>query len=143
LFHTPLRSPPLQHPSLAHEDLWAHPTGIPERGGLVVATSSVPSSSRFWQAVVFLAQHGPDGSIGFMLNRPTALTLGRLPLAGASHGGTGMCAAFKDSRLYCGGFDGQDIVSLMHGDKALGGGWRSAVSPCAGARAQPTEAPRD
>jgi hypothetical protein len=64
---------------LAREDTWAHATGAPEVGGLLLATPDAPRilGEEYWQAVVFLVQHGEQGSLGLLLNRPTGLDMGR------------------------------------------------------------------
>lgn len=109
-----------QSPSLAGEDIWAHPTGAPELGGIVVATARAADvlGSQYAQAVVFLAQHDASSSVGFILNRPTSLTLGRVPVSPTA-GRSKVSQTFTDNRLYCGGFEGQQVVSLMHGYKGL------------------------
>lgn len=74
--HPPQHS---QTPRLAAEELWAHPTSVVERGGLLVATpriTEVLEDDRMWQVVVFVIQHDADGTVGFILNRPTRLSMG-------------------------------------------------------------------
>ncbi len=71
-----------QDRKLAQEGLWAHPTEVPEEGGLLLATPSAPvltEESKMWQLVVCLLQHGPGGSKGLILNRPCAARVGDLP----------------------------------------------------------------
>lgn len=68
-----------QTPRLAAEELWVHPTPIVERGGLLVATPTIAQAlgdDRMWQVVVFVIQHDADGTVGFILNRPTRLSMG-------------------------------------------------------------------
>lgn len=68
-----------QTPRLASEELWVHPTPIVERGGLLVATPTIAQvlgDDRMWQVVVFVIQHDSDGTVGFILNRPTRLSMG-------------------------------------------------------------------
>ena len=88
----------LQNPVLAREDTWAHATGAPEVGGLLLATPDTPRilGDEYWQAVVFLVQHGEQGSLGLLLNRPTGLNMGRgrggLPMRAEVSGWTAMQA---------------------------------------------------
>ena len=59
-----------------------HCTAVPEAGGLLLATAATPKllgGSAFWQAVVFLARHDAEGSLGLILNRPTNDRVGRGP----------------------------------------------------------------
>ena len=59
-----------------------HCTAVPEAGGLLLATKATPKllgGSAFWQAVVFLARHDAEGSLGLILNRPTHDRVGRGP----------------------------------------------------------------
>lgn len=46
----------------------------PEAGVLLVAREDLPDP-RFHQAVVLLLQHGPQGTVGLIINRPTRLGL--------------------------------------------------------------------
>ena len=72
----------LQNPELAGEGQWVHCTAVPEAGGLLLATAATPKllgGSAFWQAVVFLARHDAEGSLGLILNRPTNDRVGRGP----------------------------------------------------------------
>ncbi|PSC71868.1 transcriptional regulator [Micractinium conductrix] len=115
----------IQNPTLAREETWAHATGAPEIGGLLLATSRAPEmvGAEYWQAVVLIVNHGPQGSIGLVLNRPTALKMkrgrGGLPLA--VDGMESLREAFAESRIYCGGFNAQQIVTLLHGQRKLEG----------------------
>jgi len=72
---------PFQDRKLAQEGLWAHATQIPEVGGLLIATAEVPeltNDPRLWQIVIFLIEHGPQGSRGLILNRPATAQVGDL-----------------------------------------------------------------
>jgi putative AlgH/UPF0301 family transcriptional regulator len=64
---------------LAREETWAHATGAPEVGGLLLATPDVSRllGEQYWQAVVLLVRHDEEGSLGLILNRPTELNMGR------------------------------------------------------------------
>lgn len=61
------------------------------------------------QAVIFLFEHSEEGSAGFILNRPTELTLGKLLAADA------LLPEFSDNLLYLGGDVGSDAMHFMHG----------------------------
>lgn len=126
-----------QNPRLAQEDIWAHATPCgPETGGLLLATPAAPAmlrNAQWWQQVVLLLQHGPSGSLGLLLNRPTSLVMGRgrggLPVD--LHGAAGSAeirAAFAANRLYCGGPRAQAGVHLLHGYGRFAG----AVEVCPG-----------
>lgn len=71
----------LQDRKLAREGLWAHETELPEVGGLLLARAEAPelnSDSRLCQLVIFLLEHGPNGSKGVIINRPATATVGDL-----------------------------------------------------------------
>jgi len=118
----------VQNPRLAGENIWAHATGAPERGGLLLATTDAPKINQddfLWQLVVFLVQHSDtEGSIGLILNRPSALTLGLQQRGGLPFqiigAPDGMQAAFADNRVYAGGYTRQDIFQLLHSHRLDG-----------------------
>lgn len=71
----------MQDRNLAREGLWAHETEVPEVGGLLLARAEAPnlnSDSRLCQLVVFVLEHGPNGSKGVIINRPAAASVGDL-----------------------------------------------------------------
>ena len=71
----------LQDRKLAREGLWAHETELPEVGGLLLARAEAPdlnSDSRLCQLVIFLLEHGPNGSKGVIINRPARANVGDL-----------------------------------------------------------------
>lgn len=71
----------LQDRKLAREGLWAHETEVPEVGGLLLARAEAPdlnSDSRLCQLVIFLLEHGPNGSKGVIINRPARASVGDL-----------------------------------------------------------------
>lgn len=132
----------MEDPDLAAEGLWCHELpGGPEPGGLIISTcssASSPASSseenataagrkkdeRLEEVVAFLIEHGKQGSIALILNRPTALLMGKggargmpMDLLGAP---SIVQAIFRDSRLYCGGFTAQHVIHVIHGHR-LGG----------------------
>lgn len=61
------------------------------------------------QAVIFLFEHSQEGSAGFILNKPTELTLGKLVAAEA------LLPEFAQNRLHLGGDVGSDTMHLLHG----------------------------
>lgn len=120
-----LRAMQITNPNLASEELWAHPIGTPETGGLIVATNSVSGlvSDRYWQLVIFLVEHSPGRSVGLILNRPSALILGRKP--GGLHlnidgAPSAMQQVFCENRVYMGGFVAQQVFHMMHGHRLAG-----------------------
>ncbi|PRW39133.1 cytochrome P450 chloroplastic isoform C [Chlorella sorokiniana] len=109
----------LQNPELAAEAAWAHSLAAPEPGCLLLATPVAPQllGHDFWQAVVLLVQHGPRGSIGLVLNRPTQKRVG----LGRSADGLALPAEGKEdglfnSRVYWGGPEAADALTLLHGN---------------------------
>jgi len=82
-----------QDRALAREALWAHATGSPEPGGLLIASPDAPDllgDDRAWQLVVLVTAHDPrTGSAGLILNRPAAAVLGDLLGWGLNLGGGG------------------------------------------------------
>ncbi|KAG1668845.1 hypothetical protein FOA52_004940 [Chlamydomonas sp. UWO 241] len=119
----------LDNPALAAEGpLWVHETARPEKGGLVIATSKTSTilGDRLEQAVVFLIEHGDQGSIGVILNRPTGMVLGRgkksngMPFE-LTNAPSSVQQSFADNRLYCGGFTAQHVIHVVHGHGGLEG----------------------
>lgn len=109
-----------QDPQLASENCWAHPSVLPENGGLLIATPEAPEvlgNARVWQSVIFLLSHSQNGSIGFVLNRPTGYLLsegrGGLPVP-LDESLMHVRTVFKDSPLYWGGDAGKSIVHILH-----------------------------
>lgn len=111
-----------QDPTLAQEELWAHHVGFPEQGGLVIASTGGQNylPPEYWQAVVFLGAHSEEGSVGFILNRPTGLTMGRTPLSGPA-GKSQLCEIFPTSRVYMGGLIAQQVINMVHRFKSIDG----------------------
>ncbi|KAI8463409.1 MAG: hypothetical protein J3K34DRAFT_444077 [Monoraphidium minutum] len=137
-----------QNPNLAAEEVWAHPTPGPERGGLLIAAPDAPESlgsERYWQVVVLIISHDAGGTVGIILNRPSGLVMGRkqggLPFDMAG-GPPGLQDVFADNRVYCGGFLAQQVIHVIHGHKLPGamevvpgvyaGGENEAVARVAG-----------
>lgn len=110
----------IQSPSLAAEGLWAHATTGPEAGGLLLSTRAAPAllhSERMWQLVIFITSHGPEGTVGLILNKPTGLVLGRKPggLPLELGGSAPVQQVFQDNQVYCGGYTAQQVLHIMHG----------------------------
>lgn len=133
-----------QDRALAREALWAHATGGPEPGGLLLASPDAPSllgDDRAWQLVILVTAHGPSGSAGLILNRPATAALGDLLGWGLSLGGAaappaGSSApppspealedALGPAPVYLGGYFppariARQPVTLLHGCAALPG----------------------
>ncbi|CAM9331869.1 unnamed protein product [Phaeothamnion confervicola] len=97
-----------QNPLLADVPTWAHTLPGPEKGCLLLASPEhfkFGQQTYFHQAVIFLAEHGPSGSAGFILNRPTQYKIGQAT--------TGL-EELSECPLYMGGDVGQGTVQLMH-----------------------------
>jgi hypothetical protein len=80
--HENMRLLQIQDPSLAAEEVWAHPTAGPEKGGLLIATpqsTRILGNDKYWQTVIFIIDHNPKGSVGLILNRPSGMVMGRKP----------------------------------------------------------------
>ena len=91
-----------QDRALAREALWAHATGAPEPGGLLIASPDAPTllgDDRAWQLVVLVTAHAPgSGSTGLILNRPAAAQLDDLLGWGLNLGGGGDGGRSGDDR---------------------------------------------
>jgi len=117
-----------QSEALADEEIWCHPTGAPELGGLLVARPNAHTlleDSMVWQAVVFLLRHDGEGSIGVMLNRPTALLMAPPAAGGLPLNIDGFDDAarsrFAESRIYMGGPHAQQAIHALHPHGHLAG----------------------
>lgn len=106
---------------LAEEPFWAHPIGTIERGCLLISTSTAPhllNNEFAWQLVIFLAHYDPQqGAVGYTLNRPSSLKMGRLP--GISPDSELKNRVFEQNRIYCGGLHQQEIISVIHGIESI------------------------
>ena len=137
------------------EPLWVHALegGLPELGGLVVATPdavNLTGDARRAQLVCYITKHDPvQGSVALILNRPATAALGDLLGWGLRFGGGGdegggeggpstpssVEAAFGDSPVYLGGFFSPARIAaqpltLLHGIPGLAGA--EEVSPGGG-----------
>lgn len=112
-----------QNPWLAAEDdIWAHAATVPEQGSLLIASNAAIEErllpEDLWQAVILLTRidASADCIEGLVLNRPTTLTMKRLPLIDAATGKhSRLCSAFSEERVYFGGKHNQELVMMMHG----------------------------
>lgn len=68
-------------------------TNLPLASGRLLIAEPFLADPNFARSVIFLCEHGAEGSVGFVLNRPTELTLGDLlpdlytPLLSVCQGG--------------------------------------------------------
>ncbi|CAN0340336.1 unnamed protein product [Pylaiella littoralis] len=104
----------------------------------------------FYKAVALVIQHGDDGTVALILNRPTTFTMGDV-----CTGGLQPVPGMEDNVLYMGGHvtgardDGLDVVNLMHGREDVPGmevlkglrlgGLQEALALVAKGEAQPEE----
>lgn len=94
---------------------WAHVLTQPESGCLLLANPLMFTTSQtyFNKAVILLFSHGPDGSAGVILNKPTQHTMGHFKETST------LDDVFDACRLYLGGDVGADVVNLLHGFSGL------------------------
>lgn len=81
------------------------PAMAPAGGVFLVAGEAMPDP-RFWHAVILLAEHGSQGTLGLIVNRPTGLTLADLGAGFDSDSGGGR-------PLYYGGPVALDTLLLL------------------------------
>ncbi|KAG5176232.1 hypothetical protein JKP88DRAFT_265505 [Tribonema minus] len=95
------------NPRLKDVETWAHELAAPEPGCLLLASPDhfTGQESQYSQAVIFLVQHNANGSVGFVLNRPTQFTIGTVT--------TGM-EVFNACPLMWGGDLGRGTVQMVH-----------------------------
>jgi len=74
-----------------------------EKGSLLLAEPGILGDATFARAVILVAEHGKEGSVGFMLNKPFSFTLNELVPE--------IKAKFK---LYNGGPVEEDILYFIH-----------------------------
>lgn len=97
-------------PALVHGDSWAHPIVEPEPGCLLLARND--DMNFFRESVVLITSHDDAvGSIGYVLNKPSPLTVDELQVLGAA---SGFKEAFGSQRLLLGGPVHLDHVTLLH-----------------------------
>ena len=74
------------------------------KGNLLIANGSL-FGPVFRQTVILLAEHGPDGALGFVVNRPTELVI---------DGEVGLPpAVLPDARVFYGGPVQEDVVAVI------------------------------
>ncbi|CAI7796900.1 unnamed protein product, partial [Closterium sp. NIES-54] len=115
-------------PSSSSPKSWAHPIAVPETGCVLLAHPRAfgVSQQYFNRAVIFLLMHGPQGTAGVILNRPSQYTLGQL--AGFEE----LLPEFSACPLYLGGDVGSTSTHCLHGVADLVGGEGGAREVCPG-----------
>ncbi|GBG00045.1 hypothetical protein Rsub_12870 [Raphidocelis subcapitata] len=113
-----LRPPPARGagggPGGFSPDAWAHELAAPEVGCVLVAKQQ--GLGFFDGAVLLIAAHDDSqGSIGFVLNRPSALRLADIAAAGRSGAVAGVADVFGGSRLRVGGPVHPETLTALHG----------------------------
>mmetsp|Transcript_53366 Transcript_53366/g.77943 ORF Transcript_53366/g.77943 Transcript_53366/m.77943 type:complete len:303 (-) Transcript_53366:242-1150(-) len=124
-----------QNPAL--DKAWAHTLHVPERGCTLVHnlkhTFTEADDQYLNGVVVFLWDHGPEGSKGLVLNRPIYYKLGE---ANAVVPDSPLC----DCPIYAGGPDGtQGMLTTMHRFKEMPGTKEIVPGICLGAYIQDIE----
>lgn len=85
---------------------------VPGKGDLLISEPYLPDPN-FERTVVYLCEHDENGTIGFVLNKPSNAIFGELMPEVASF----------DERVYVGGPVQQDSLHFLHrADDQLGGG---------------------
>lgn len=117
----------VQSERLAQEEIWCHPTATVEVGGLLIATPNahrILENEAAWQVVIFIIRHDEDGTIGVVLNRPTALTMGPQSDGGIPLDVEGLSDSarncFSNLRIYMGGPQAQTAIHVLHMHGYLG-----------------------
>lgn len=98
--------------------LWAHELAVPERGSLLLSHPELFTRSQqyFHQAVILLLDHGPQGSYGVMLNRPTQYQLRQVASSVQQ-----LLEHFGDNKLYMGGDVGPTaLIVITHNSNVAG-----------------------
>ncbi|GFR40718.1 hypothetical protein Agub_g1325 [Astrephomene gubernaculifera] len=95
---------------------WAHAVPRPERGALLLAHPQLFQTSQtyFHRAAILVMEHGPQGSYGLILNRPSPLLLRDVQLSRPQ-------PQFGECRVYMGGDVGQGEVQILHPHGHLSG----------------------
>lgn len=101
---------PASTPAADLPDHWAHELPWPEKGCVLVAHPSlfVDRQTYFQQAVILLLDHGPNGSYGVILNKPTQYTMGQIKSSVAQ-----LLSSFAGNRLYMGGDVGETAMAVV------------------------------
>lgn len=80
--------------------------------GAFLLDSGKLKGSFFEKTVIYLCQHDLEGSLGFVINRPTGSTLGKVVEANLPE-------SIKSLPLYLGGPVQTDVLSYLHADGGL------------------------
>ncbi|KAF6264861.1 hypothetical protein COO60DRAFT_1481158 [Scenedesmus sp. NREL 46B-D3] len=91
---------------------WAHELSQPEAGCLLLAHPYMfrEKQTYFYQAVILLLDHGPEGSYGIILNRPTQYKVSQIKSTVHE-----LLSLFSDNKLFMGGDCGDTaMVVLTH-----------------------------
>ncbi|PNH06873.1 hypothetical protein TSOC_006720, partial [Tetrabaena socialis] len=101
------------HPQLVCGESWAHLLPEPEQGCLLLARNTDQHNMHFYNgAVILITSHDEVmGSVGYLLNKPSPLTVNELQVLGAA---AGFKEAFGSQRLHLGGPVHIDHVTLLH-----------------------------
>jgi putative AlgH/UPF0301 family transcriptional regulator len=106
--------------------LWAHRVSHVEPGCLLVArpeSFAGDSDAYFAEAVIFIMNHGENGTLGLVLNKRMALSLASVPSDTSSPLGETFHLAkaeiFSNSSLYNGGPMGLDGLMVLHNKKGI------------------------
>ena len=107
---------------------WAHPLTAPEAGAVLIAHPLLFTTSQtyFHQSVVLLISHGPDGSAGLILNKPSQYTLADVGGVDALLPACGGCT------LYLGGDVERASVHVVHALPSLPGAVQVVPGVCVG-----------
>ncbi len=101
-------------------DAAADPAAQTLKGRLLVAAPGMPDP-RFRQSVIYMLEHGPDGALGLIVNRPAD----DMPLAELlSHLQLDATGATGRVRLHYGGPVGPNAGFVLHSTDYLGDGTR-------------------
>lgn len=94
----------------SEEEPWAHPLASPEQGCLLLASPLyfLDGQQYFRNAVILIFHHGPQGSAGLIVNRPTEYQLSEVT-------SSGLGLEFNACRLYLGGDVGPSSAHVLHG----------------------------
>lgn len=107
---------------------WAHPLTAPEAGAVLIAHPLLFTTSQtyFHQSVVLLISHGPDGSAGLILNKPSQYTLADVGGVDALLPACGGCT------LHLGGDVERASVHVVHALPSLPGAVQVVPGVCVG-----------
>lgn len=89
-------------------DLWAHEIPVVEPGCLLLASPIYFTHSQqyFSQSVILVVAHGPEGTMGLILNKPTTHCISDFK--------TNLGSEFGPCRLYLGGDVDESALNIVH-----------------------------